>query len=387
MRRAVLVFGVLVMMSCIVVAQEAQWTIWQMPSSKSFPGDLVWMVDDSLFVSLHSPQALARFEPAANRLIAWKLDVDPGEFVWTNSGLLFASNFGASVGWLQPDANYVQYWKLPSPMEQPILAMSSSFGNGVENMWYLDWGLGRLGLFEPTALTMPAQAGPEPQVMTVPRSLSTATSSFLEVSPETYVSDHGLVQSVYQLKPVTISLFREWQIATVNDPLYAFVESYDGHVWIPGTPAGTMLSLAPSKNEVSVYKLPRSFTITGLSVGPDGAHIYFLGMENDILPKIGVIEPEHDSVTTWDIPGAEEIDANGLISTEDALWFCDRGGSAVYRFVPATGAFTWWKTGSDDGPLYIVPGKPGEFWVSWEDSGKIARLTLPGSQDAADAEL
>ncbi len=81
MRRAILVLCCLVLMSSLAAAQSAEWTIWDMPSSKSFPGDLVWMIDNSLFVVLHDLQALARFEPEANRLIAWTLPwVDPGEF-------------------------------------------------------------------------------------------------------------------------------------------------------------------------------------------------------------------------------------------------------------------------------------------------------------------
>ncbi|MCK5585880.1 hypothetical protein KAJ02_07390, partial [Candidatus Bipolaricaulota bacterium] len=73
-----------------------------------------------------------------------------------------------------------------------------------------------------------------------------------------------------------------------------------------------------------------------------------------------------------------EIDAVSLIIVEDAVWFCDRGHSAVYRFVPMLGEFTWWATGdADDSPLYIVPGKPNEYWVSFEGSGKIARLSIP----------
>jgi streptogramin lyase len=132
----------------------------------------------------------------------------------------------------------------------------------------------------------------------------------------------------------------------------------------------------PTDNAVILYKLTGHFSITGLAVGPGGGYICFLAMENDMVSRIGVLQPERDSVTMWDIPGAGEIDAVGLISTEDALWFCDRSGSTVYRFALKSGAFTWWAMGGDDGPLYIVPGNPGEFWVSFEDSDKIARLEL-----------
>ena len=387
MRRAILVFCCLLLIGLSVVAQEAQWTIWQMPSSESFPGKLVWMVDDSLFVSLYYPQALARFEPTANKLITWKLDVVPGDFVWTNSGLLFIASGVAKVGWLQPDANYVQYWELPSLMEQPILAMSSSLGNGVENMWYLDWGLGRLGLFEPSTLTMPHEAGDPPQVMNLSRTSSEALSYSEAVKPDVQNKSGGLVQRVYSFKPTVTSQFREWQIATPDLPPYAFATDNAGNLWIPDPAAGTLLSLNPEDDSVTEYWLPDGLVIVSLSPSSDGSHIWFLAMDGATAAKIGVLQPEHNSMTTWSIPGGEMIDPVGLIGVDDASWFCDRGESAVYRFVPATGAFTRWDTGGDDAPLCIVPGNPGEFWVSWERTGKIARLTLPPSQDSSDTEL
>ena len=388
MKRAVLLFGVLVMMSFIGVAQGAQWTVWRVPSADSFPGKLVWMVDDSLFVSLYSPQALARFEPAANRLIIWKLDVAPSEFIWTNSGLLFIARRAASVGWLQPDANYVQYWSLPSPEgEEPILAVNSSFGGGAENMWYLDWGLGRLGLFEPSALTIPHEVGDPPQVMNVPKTSSEATPYSETVEPDVKTGSGGLVQQTYSLKPVVTPQFREWNISTVNPPPYALIEDNASGVWMPNPAAGTLICLNPGDSSVTEYWLPDNLVITSLSLSSDGSHIWFLVMDSATTAKIGVLRTEHDRVTTWSIPGGEMIDPVSLICVDDEFWFCDRGESAVYRFVPETGAFTRWYTGGDDAPLYIVPGKPGEFWVSWERTGKIARLTLPPSQDSSDTEL
>ncbi|MCK4571099.1 hypothetical protein KAT84_04015 [Candidatus Bipolaricaulota bacterium] len=376
MRHVILVLCCLLLTSSLTFAQPAEWTIWELPSSKSFPGDLVWMIDNSLFVVLHDPQALARFEPEANRLIAWTLTADPGEFVWTNSGLLFTTPHDAGVGWLQPDFNHVEYWQLPSPMAQPIFAMEAGFGNGVENIWYLEWELGRLGLFEPAQLTIPDEVGPEPQVIPVSRTSGTVSASSQTVAPEFHMADPGFVPAVYPHEPVVSAPFREWGLVTMDPPPYAFVGDSQGNVWVPNVVGDSLLSLAPSTDTVTVYDLPAKLFITSLAAVPDAMDIYFLAIENDGVGKIGVLQPENGSVAMWEIPGGAEIDVVSLIITEDALWFCDRANSAVYRFVPMDGAFTWWETGGDDAPLYIMPGYPGEFWVSWERSGKIARLQL-----------
>ena len=131
MRQIVIVFCILMLGSVVVIGQSAEWTVWDMPSDKSFPGDLVWMIDNSLFVSLVKPQALARFEPDADRLIAWTLPVEPREFVWTNSGLFFTAMRDGSIGWLQPDANHFEMWSLPSLTAEPLFLRESSFGEGM----------------------------------------------------------------------------------------------------------------------------------------------------------------------------------------------------------------------------------------------------------------
>jgi len=377
MRQTVIVLCILALCSTLAMGQSAEWTIWDMPSDKSFPGDLVWMIDNSLFVVMHDPQALVRFEPDADRLIAWTLAVDPGEFVWTNSGLLFTTPYDAGIRWLQPDANHVEYWQLPSPMAQPIFATDASFGDGVENMWYLDWELGRLGLFEPIQLAVSIEEGPEPLVIPVSQTSNSVSPLSQTVSPEFYMADPDLVPAVYIHEPIVSAPFREWGLVTMDPPPYAFMEDNGGNVWVPDVVNQTLLSLAPSDNTVTVYELPANLFITSLVAVPDTTDIYFLAVENDSAAKMGVLQPENGSVAMWEIPGGTEIDAVGLIITEDALWFCDRGHSAVYRFVPMDGAFTWWETGDDDAPLYITAGYPGELWVSWEGTGKIARLRLP----------
>ena len=376
MRRAILLLCCLVLMSSLALAQPAEWTIWDMPSSESFPGDLVWMTDDSLFVTLHNPQALARFEPDFDELIIWELDGAPGEFVWTNSGLLFTQPDDGRIGWLQPDANHVEYWQLPSPMAQPMFAANASFGDGAENIWYLDWELGRLGLFEPIQLAVSIEEGPGPLVIPVSHTSNTVAPLSQTVAPEFHMADPGLVPAVYIHEPVVSAPFREWGLVTMDPPPYAFVQDGRGNIWVPDVVNGSLLSLAPSDNTVTVYELPANLFITSLVAVPDATDIYFLAMESDSVAKIGVLQPENGSVAMWEIPGGMEIDALGLIITEDALWFCDRGYSAVYRFVPMDGAFTWWETGGDDAPLYITPGYPGEFWVSWERTGKVARLRI-----------
>lgn len=376
MRQFVLVLLVVMLGSTLVVGQSAEWTIWNMPSDESFPGDLVWMIDNSLFVVLHDPQSLARFEPEANRLIAWTLIAQPVEFVWTNSGLLFTAPYSASIGWLQPDANHVEYWQLPSPTAEPLFAMEASFGDGVENMWYLEWELGRLGLFEPRQLAASFEEGPAPTEISVFRTSSSVLPLSQAALPDIIMQEPDFAPATYLHDPVVSGLFSEWGLVTMDPPPVAFAEDGQGNVWVPNVVGGTLLSLSPTDGRVTVYELPDGLRVTSVAAVPDATDIYFTAMSEDRVSKIGVLQPEYGSVALWGIPGASDVDAVSLLVMQDALWFCDREGSAVYRFVPMDGTFTWWETGGDDAPLYIVPGNPGEFWVSWERSGKIARLRL-----------
>ena len=377
MRHIILVLCMVMIGSTLVAGQSAEWTIWDMPSDKSFPGDLVWMVDNSLFVVLHDPQALARFEPEANRLIAWTLTAQPAELVWTNSGLLFTAPHSSSIGWLQPDFNHAEYWQLPSPMAEPMFAMGASFGDGVENIWYLEWELGRLGLFEPSQFSTSFEEGPEPTVISALRHSSTVPPLSQTVAPEITMQESDFAPGTYLHEPVVSGLFREWGLVTMDPPAYAFAEDSQGNVWVPDGANGNLLSLSPLDERVLVYELPGGIWLGGLAPIPNSTAIYFAAhSESDGISKIGLLQTETGSVALWNIPGGSEIDAVGLILVDGVLWFCERNNSAIYRFETVSGTFTWWKTGGDDSPLYIVPGYPGEFWVSWEWSGKIARLRL-----------
>ena len=164
----------------------------------------------------------------------------------------------------------------------------------------------------------------------------------------------------------------------MDPPAYALEEDDRGNVWVPNSVSGTLLSLSPIDNRVLVYELPDGLWLGGLASIPNSADIYFAAhSESDGVSKIGLLQTETGSVALWDIPGGSEIDAVSLILVDGVLWFCERNNSAVYRFELVSGTFTWWETGGDDSPLYIEAGYPGEFWVSWEWSGKIARLRLP----------
>jgi len=378
MRKLFVLGWLLAIASVCVCAQPAEWTIWDLGSEQSFPGDLVWMIDNSMFVTLHDPVSLARFEPENNRLLAWPLAVEPGEFVWTNSGLLFVMSRDAGIGWLQPDANYVAYFSTPTaPASEPRFAMPSSFGDGVENIWYMDWATGRLGLFEPEVLQLPDEAGPEPQVIPLSNTSLTVLPSSEVIDVEVLRGPTELVPAVYILEPQVTPSFREWGIVTMDPPPYAFLEDNAGHVWVPDIVGQSILSLDPETNTVSIYDLPTSLFIVSLTAIPDGTDIYFTAIENDTRAVLGILQPESGDVVVWEIPGDPELDPVRLQIVDDAIWFCDRIGSAIYRFVPMYGEFTWWETGDiDDSPLYLVPGYPGEFWVSFEGTGKLARLRI-----------
>ena len=81
--------------------------------------------------------------------------------------------------------------------------------------------------------------------------------------------------------------------------------------------------------------------------------------------------------TIWDMPSDKSFPGDLVWMIDNSLFVTLNDPQALARFELVSGTFTWWETGGDDSPLYIVAGYPGEFWVSWEWSGKIARLRLP----------
>ncbi len=377
MRGNVVIVCLLLVCGAAIVGQSAEWTIWSMPSEQSFPSDLEWMIDNSLFVALYEPQALARFEPENNRLIIWALPVLVSEFAIANPGLFFTAQRDGRIGWLQPDANYVELWSLPSPTAQPLFLRESSYGDGVENFWYLEWDKGRLGLFEPKQLTSTFAEGDNPVVATVTQTTRSVVAHSQVVDPVVTMGSADDAPATYLHEPLVTENFREWGLVTMDPPAYAVAEDAFGNVWVPDSVNATLLALSPVDNVVRVYAIPEDLWIGGLVPYLDSANICFsVHSETDGVSKIGMLQSETGSVALWDIPGGTEIDAVSLIVANGDLWFCDRGESCVYRLDLSTGTFTWWETGGDDSPLYITAGNPGEFWVSWEGTGKVARLRV-----------
>jgi len=238
-----------------------------------------------------------------------------------------------------------------------------------------------VGLFEPTQLSASFEEGDEPLVIPVTQTARSVVPLSQVVDPVIVMGVADFTPATYLHSPVETGSYREWGLVTMDPPAYALMEDDRGNVWIPDGANGTLLSLSPVDNRVAIYELPDGLWLGGLASIPNSANICFTAhSESDGVAKIGLLQTDTGSVALWDIPGGSEIDAVSLILVDGVLWFCERNNSAVYRFELVSGTFTWWRTGDDDSPLYVTAGYPGEFWVSWEWSGKIARLRLLSSE-------
>jgi len=237
--------------------------------------------------------------------------------------------------------------------------------------------MGRLGLFEPKQLTSTFAEGEHPVVTTVSQTTRNVSAHSQVVDPVITMGHSDFAPATYLHEPIVTENFREWGLVTMDPPAYALAEDAFGNVWVPDSVNATLLALSPVDNVVCVYALPEDLWIGSLVPYLDSSSICFSAhSENDGISKIGMLQSDTGSVALWDIPGGTEIDAVSLIVVDGDLWFCDRGESSVYRLDLATGTFTWWETGGDDSPFYITVGYPGEYWVSWERTGKIARLRI-----------
>lgn len=377
MRRICLLLCLIGFVGLTLWAEPAELTVWQL-SPDSFPGDLSW-VNGELYVSLNDPKGLALFEPTAGKLDVWIIDRAPGEFVRTDLRIFFALPYDGQFAWFRPDVGFFRFWDLPSSSAWPVFVLDGGDQPEDEDIWYLDWGTGRVGLFAPI------ESGPADLRDVFPMPIYVAPST-VQVPSDDVVATGALVRpadfapSSYQLDPIVSEPFTEWPLLTPEDPAYGFTRTSDGRIWVSSGVGQPLHAIDPTSNLVTLYELPGAPFVTALSSAADEgiayigseSEIWFLAKPDELSVELGVLNFRDGSVRTWPVPAA--FGGTSLRVLGDEVWFCDDELSSIYRFVPETSTFTWWTTGGDDAPRRLEPGAPGEMWISFDRSGGIARL-------------
>ena len=374
-RTSTILLALLAFAAGAVFAQTAELTVWTLPSDETFPGDLIWMIDDSLFVAIHDPDGLARFEPNNHLLWVWEIPGGPGEFAITNPGLFFTLPFEGRMGWLQPDLGAVDTWPLPSFEAQPLFLIDTGVSGGGIELWYADWGTKHLGRFAPIEITLPPAGGVEPVMHTVLSTTALITATTAVDPGESYPKDPNVTPAVQQITPMVSPPFAEWELPLGDAPPYGLAQAGDGRIWMSGAVGDPLFALMPGTNDVTLYDLPGDPWVTGLAAEGE-SRMWYLAIAADESSWVGRLDFLTGNVRLWPIPGPDLMDAVGLRIIHGKAWFCDRENSTVYRFSSDDNRFAWWDVGFDTSPLYIEPGLPEEYWISLERSGQVARLRL-----------
>ena len=371
MGKALLLLCLVGVMSLAASGMPAELTVWQLESD-SFPANLRWMSDGTLYVSVQNPIGIARFEPSANRLGVWTTTESPGEFEVVGNRIFFAQPYAGELVWFNLQYGMMAFHAIPSANAWPVMLLNGSDDPGAVEIWYLDWRNGNVGVFSPI------ESGPFDRRNIAKRvSLLAKTSygvepSIRQVIGATHLADPSLVPAVASVQSTENAPFTEWEMFSPDAPPFGFTHSDYGRIWISGATGEPLQELSPWTNTVTLHDLPGDPLVLGLAAAA-GSQMWYLATDPATsIVSLGVLDTHSGNVMTWTIPdGSDPI---SLTVVGDEIWFTDRGTSSIYRFDPRTSSFAWWLTGADDAPMSLEPGADGEMWISFERTGGIARL-------------
>lgn len=138
-----------------------------------------------------------------------------------------------------------------------------------------------------------------------------------------------------------------------------------GQVWFGELSGGTIGRLDPATGHFTLYSLPDPKTIIFGMAADTSGHLWFTELQ---APALGSLNMATGKITERAVP-ATVGDPIGLyqivVTTSGAIWFNSVGANALVRFVPSSGAFTFFQLSVLQSiPYGLTLDASGHLWFS-----------------------
>lgn len=278
--------------------------------------------------------------------------IDPSGNVW------FGEMTTNHLARLDPKTGAVTEWTPPHGRYGIMQVLAD--GNG--NIWYAEDGANYIGRFDPTTQQFtdyPLQALPNG------RQVGPYAMQFDPSGKIWFTGVNGGV--IGQFDPATGHV-RTWQVPSPDGTTAASPDCIavtNGKVWF-GTVAGGQIGYFDmNTQQFTMYHVTqRNAIIFGMTADPQG-RIWFTELQAAYL---GEVDPATGKVTTQAVPKISDT-SDGLYqivaASDGALWFPSAGANALVRYVPSSGAYTFYTlTQGESIPYGLTLDGAGNLWFT-----------------------
>ena len=369
MKRAYLAVSLLVLLSSLGLAQQAEITLWPVPTPDSLPVDLSFSTDGMVYFTEFSGEKIGKLNPAGNTIAERDVGASPaGIWVEGQEMIYFTvplEDALRAVVFTSGGAG----WNLPTSGGWPAKLVPAPSGPGVVNLWLNQRTGGKVVRFSPSqvAVTLPLFTFPDqpvsPAVFPVDPVMNT-------VAPEVHPGNPMLPPPIALLTRTTSGPFTEWSALYPGTYVEDVALAPDGRVWFSqrGDAIG---NLDPASDTALFYGVPPGAIVVGLDVDAQG-RVWFTDITR---PAIGVLDPTSGDYTLWTIPGGvQPIEI--VADMPHGVWFADREGDAIGFLSPDRDEFAIYRLPPGSYPVTVKLGPDGAVWFVCERGNAIGRLEI-----------
>jgi len=259
---------------------------------------------------------------------------------------------------LDPRTGAVQSWTPPNGRYNLMGVQTDAQGN----VWFAEQVGDYIGRFNPqtqtfTTYPLPATNGKN----------ATPQDIVFDAQGRLWF-DETVAGRIGRLDPATGAI-QTWPLpndsATAPAYPYGMALAADGSVWYGSLSGGVVGRLDPATGQVTIHHLASAQTQVFAMASDAQGRIWFTELLDD---KLGVINTATGQIAELAIPtpvGNRGAIYGVTVAPDGSVWFASAGVNALVRYIPATGAFTFFQLNTPNS----VP-----YGVALDTSGRNARL-------------
>ena len=268
MKKSLIALMLLVLVGGLGFAQQAQVTLWPIPTPSSLPADLAFSSDGMVFFTEFSGGKIGKLNPTANTIAELDVSASPlGIWVEGTEMIYFTVPLEDALRAVVFESGGAG-WNLPTSGGWPAKLVPAPSGPGVVNLWLNERTGGKVVRFAPSqvAVTLPLFTFPDqpvaPDVFPVDPVVTT-------VAPEVHPGNPMLPPPIALLTKTTSGPFTEWSALYPGTYVEDIAIAPDGGVWFSQR-SDAIGRLDPASDTALFYGVPPGALVVWLDVDDQG---------------------------------------------------------------------------------------------------------------------
>ena len=241
----------------------------------------------------------------------------------------------------------------------PDLSRPSSIASGPDGaLWFVDYGRGRIGRFDPASETLTEFPG-----------TTSGGGNDITTGPDGNLwFTEGSLKKIGRLTPSGDLT----EFSSANGFALDITSGPDGNLWF--TTSRSTIGQMSTTGGVRLFSVRRQCYTYGITSGPDG-NLWFTEATAN---RVGRITPAGNA-RDFLIPTPNSNPAGITLGADGNLWFAEQNGNRIGRATPE-GVITEFPVPTpQSNPLDVVGGPDGNVWFTELSADRIGRISPAGA--------